>query len=171
MLWKEVLSIKDADLQATSRGQRRYDEPRQRALLDERLDDSMVPCYRPGFNDLYIEWTYTIDLDREVFSIDNGGHFKLNKIPGAWIEALGLDHNSGRLILPHLVPADSLASLTSQSKDPCHSSRSSSIAYEKLVPQSVRTLTPPRGVRSVLDTVPMKTQEANLPPGAPKRIH
>ncbi|SLM38110.1 F-box domain [Lasallia pustulata] len=139
VLRKEVLSIKDADLQAKSRGPRRYDEPRQQALLDERLDASMVPCYRTGFNDLYIEWTYTIDLDREVFSINNGVHFKLNKIPeDDWDKAVGFDSDSGRFILPSLVPADSLASLASQSKDPCHSSRLWSIAYEKLVPQPVR---------------------------------
>lgn len=144
-----MLSIKDADLQAKSRGPRRYDEPRQQALLDERLDASMVPCYRTGFNDLYIEWTYTIDLDREVFSINNGVHFKLNKIPeDDWDKALGFDSDSGRFILPSLVPADPLASLASQSKDPCHSSRLWSIAYEKLVPQPVRTSTPPQGVRS-----------------------
>ena len=142
-----MLCIKNADLQAASFGQRRDDELRQQALLDERLDDSMLPCYRTALNDLYIEWTYTIDLDREVFSIDNGAHFKLNKIPrDDWIEALALDDNNGRLVLPHLVPADSLASLTSQSKEPGHSSKSSSVAYEKLVPQLVGTLMPPQRV-------------------------
>lgn len=100
MLQKDLLTIKDADLQATSFGKSRGDEPKQQALLDERLDGSMLPCYKTGFNDLWIQWTYTIDLDREIFSVDNGGHFKLNRIPrDVWIEALAIDSDNKSLIL------------------------------------------------------------------------
>ena len=150
MLEKEVLSIKNADLQATSKSQRHDDEPRQQALLDERLDESMLPCYRPGFNDLFIEWMYTVDLDREIFSIDSVCHFKLNKIPkDDWIGVIAYDDDGGKFIRPHLVPADSLFSFTSQSKEPRHSSRVASDAYESLVPRLVRTLMSPQGIRSV----------------------
>lgn len=27
-------------------------------------------------NDLFIEWTYVIDLDRIILTVDNGAHFK-----------------------------------------------------------------------------------------------
>lgn len=147
VLQKEVLTIKDADVQATYFGQNRdYHESRQKALLDERLDESMPPCYRTGLNDLYIEWTYTIDLDREIFSIDNGCHFKLNKIPKeTWAEALAFDNDGRRLILPHLVSADSLASVTSQYQEPGQNLKSSAFVYEQLNPQLVRTLTPSCG--------------------------
>lgn len=112
MLQKELLTIKNADLQATYLGQNC--EYRQQALQDERLDESILPCYRTGLNDLLIEWTYTIDPDREIFSIYNGCHFKLSKIPKyTWAKALALDNDERRLILSHLVPADLLASVTS----------------------------------------------------------
>lgn len=148
VLQKELLTIKNTDLQATYFGQNRnYHESRQEALLDERLDGSMLPCYRTSLNDFNIEWTYTIDLDREIFSIDSGCHFKLNKIPkDTWAEALALDHDYRRLILPHLVPADSLASVTSQHKEPSHILESFAFVYEQLSPRFVRTLIPSYGV-------------------------
>lgn len=141
VLQKELLTIKNADLQATYFGQNC--EYRQQALLDERLDGSILPCYRTGLNDLLIEWTYTIDLDREIFSIDNGCHFKLNKIPKyTWAEALALDNDERRLILPYLVPADSLASMTSQYKEPGHNRKDLAFVYGQFSPQLVRTLIP-----------------------------
>ena len=54
---------------------------------------------------------YTIDLDNEVFSIDNSAHFVLHKIPrGVWAESLAEDPRGIRLVLPHVVPSDSIAS-------------------------------------------------------------
>src|SRR5579862_9327851 len=40
-----------------------------------------------------IDWTYVIDLDREIFSVNRGVHYKLYSIPreGVWEEALGVD--------------------------------------------------------------------------------
>ena len=70
-----------------------------------------TPSYQVALNDLWIEWVYTIDLDNEVFSIDNSAHFVLSKIPrGNWAESLAEDRLGIRLVLPHLVPSDSIAS-------------------------------------------------------------
>lgn len=45
-----------------------------------------------------LEWTYTIDLDREVLSVDTSAHFKLSKIPrtNAWVKYLALDKRGRR---------------------------------------------------------------------------
>ena len=51
------------------------------SAFDERLQGNVPPTYKPGMNDLWIEWTYTIDLDREVFSVDSGAHFHLRQMP------------------------------------------------------------------------------------------
>lgn len=92
------------------------DEPQKavfRAAFDERLATNTPPCYASGLTSDgdYIEWMYTIDLDREIFSVDNSAHFTLNRIPGNWIEALFCDILSNRFLLPQLVPAESVATL------------------------------------------------------------
>ena len=71
-----------------------------------------LPSYMPVFNDLFIEWVYVIDLDREIFSVDHGAHFPLGNIPRhGWIEALDKIYNGQRLVLPDLLPDNSVTSL------------------------------------------------------------
>lgn len=67
-----------------------------------------------------IEYTYTIDLDLEVFSVDNAAHYRLNHIPrnGEWIEAMFQDGAGRRFVLPQYVPKESLASLTLEAERP-----------------------------------------------------
>ncbi|KAL9103373.1 MAG: hypothetical protein Q9163_001585 [Psora crenata] len=53
-----------------------------------------LPHYTTKLNDLYLEWTYTIDLDHEVFSVDSRVHFKLNYVSRIdWIDTLTRDNN------------------------------------------------------------------------------
>ena len=80
---------------------------------DERLQGDSPPCCQYRVNYLFVAWTYTIDLDREVFSVDNGAHFRLDYIPrnGQWIRAVLIDNKGVRCLLPHLVPAQSVATL------------------------------------------------------------
>lgn len=84
-------------------------------LFDERLE-SIPPSYHIWSNR---EWVYTLDLDREVFSVDNGAHFRLDRVSGNdnWIEALALDSNSKRLALPQYVGEDVVTNLTWSSED------------------------------------------------------
>ena len=71
-----------------------------------------LPNFSPAFNDLLIEWVYTIDLDNEVFTIDNGAHLHLNKIHGfEWIEALAHGRRGDRVLLPGNIPTESIADL------------------------------------------------------------
>ena len=47
------------------------------------------PTWFAPLNDLFIEWVYILDLDREIFSVNNGAHFKLEQAPHIdWINAL-----------------------------------------------------------------------------------
>ena len=81
-------------------------------LLDNRLEVELVPCFRVPKKNLYIEYTYIIDLDREVFTVDSGIHFFLNKIPkDVWIKSLGFDNQHQRLAFPSLLPPDCIADL------------------------------------------------------------
>lgn len=90
--------------------------------LDERAsesDDSQVnefpwdvatdsfPDFEPAFNDLWISWIYTIDLDNEVFTVNNGIHVHLNRIPHLdWINAI-----EDGVLLPSSVPEEAIADI------------------------------------------------------------
>ena len=110
-LLNEILTIQPEDMRKLL-----SDEPQKGvffAAFDDRLQANAPPCYESGGINGYgwIEWTYTIDLDREVFSVDDGAHFTLNKIPGLWMEALFKDREGNRFLLPQLVSAGSIATL------------------------------------------------------------
>ncbi|KAL8655061.1 MAG: hypothetical protein Q9210_001122 [Variospora velana] len=84
-------------------------------VLDEAFDARLeeFPTSDPGHLDMNIEYTYTYDLDHELFSVDNTAHFRLQHIPrnSAWIEALCQDETSRRFVHPRLAPEESLGSL------------------------------------------------------------
>ena len=76
------------------------------------VDELPLPSYMPNFNDKFIEWVYVIDLDREIFSVDHGAHFKLGNIPrSGWIDALYKTYKEHRLVLPDLLPDNAVTSL------------------------------------------------------------
>ncbi|MCJ1394015.1 hypothetical protein MMC18_006892 [Xylographa bjoerkii] len=118
ILDQEILSISKARLQGlhfssvvSSDGQL-HAAPSLPALLDDRLEAALLPCFRVPKKDLWIEYTYTIDLDREVFTMDNGIHFFFNKIPrDVWVQSLGFDDQWQRLAFPSLLPPDCIADL------------------------------------------------------------
>lgn len=103
--------------------------------FDDRLQEDAPPCHLSGFTDWSIEWSYTIDLDQEVFSVDNGAHFRLKNMPrnDEWIKALFHDSQGNRFLLPHLVPADSVATLALEPP-----SLENSTPYEKLQTRLVK---------------------------------
>ena len=71
------------------------------------------------FNDLFTEWVYVVDLDREIFTVDHAVHLKLDKIPRHhWINALGTDSREKRITLPCFVPEDSITDLFSRLDPP-----------------------------------------------------
>ncbi|KAL8920071.1 MAG: hypothetical protein Q9172_004656 [Xanthocarpia lactea] len=85
--------------------------------FNERMCD--IPSYNPGWADWDANYTYTINLDLEVFTIDNTAHYRLDKIPrDEWMRALDTDKHpyvpnktSRRFVHPRLAPDESLASL------------------------------------------------------------
>ncbi|KAL9595411.1 MAG: hypothetical protein Q9219_006454 [cf. Caloplaca sp. 3 TL-2023] len=84
-------------------------------VMDEAFDARLeiFPEFTPAFIDGCIEYTYTFDLDHEVFSIDSSAHFRLQHIPrnGVWMEALCGDRQGRRFVHPRLAPEASLANL------------------------------------------------------------
>ena len=83
------------------------------------VDELPLPSYKPIFNDLWIEWVYVVDLDREIFSVDHGAHFKMGHIPRlGWIDALAKTHDGDRLLLPDLLPENATTSLVVRSAPP-----------------------------------------------------
>ena len=60
--------------------------------LDDRLAYPPIQTLLQR-NDLFIEWTYTIDLDQELLGVDDSVFFLLGKIPrgGRWCDFLSVD--------------------------------------------------------------------------------
>ena len=58
------------------------------ATFDTRLQGDAPSYYHSVFNDAWIEWTYIINLNREIFSVNNGADFRLSQIPARWRKAL-----------------------------------------------------------------------------------
>ena len=76
------------------------------------VEDLPLPSYMPVFNNRNVEWVFVIDLDREIFSVDNGAHFQLEIIPRCgWIDALDKTYYEHRLALPDRVPDNAVTSL------------------------------------------------------------
>ena len=77
-----------------------------------KVKDLPLPSYMPVFNDGNMRWVYVIDLEREIFSVDHGAHFRLGNIPRhGWIDALAKTYNEHRLVLPDLLPDNVVTSL------------------------------------------------------------
>ena len=149
LLLNEILTIQPEDMRKLL-----SDEPQKAvfyAAFDDRLKANAPPCYgsaRSASHDGYIEWTYTIDLDREVFSVGDGAHFNLNKVPGLWIKALFEDRERNKFLLPQLVPAESVATLVLDPPSPI-----SSAHYQSLQTRLVKPRNADQSTNSHLATV------------------
>ena len=115
---QDFLTIKPEDLTkvATSNEVFRYNEV-WRAAFDERLE-IFPPSHDLRINECAAEWIYTIDLDSEVFSIDNWAHFELNRVShnADWIKALPLHEDNVRFALPRYVGEKAVTSKTIDSQ-------------------------------------------------------
>jgi hypothetical protein len=64
-------------------------------VVDDRLHLLPSTLCSTG-RDLFIEWTYTIDLDREIFSVDMWIRFSMKEIPrDQWIKGFQIN-DAGR---------------------------------------------------------------------------
>ncbi|GFF74544.1 hypothetical protein IFM61606_02331 [Aspergillus udagawae] len=82
--------------------------------VDDRLEYAPIQTIMNRYsNDLFIEWTYTIDLDREMFAVDDAAYFKLSKIPhgGQWIRYLAEDARQRRKLCDN-TPKDIIADIS-----------------------------------------------------------
>ncbi|KAF2110453.1 hypothetical protein BDV96DRAFT_584025 [Lophiotrema nucula] len=62
-------------------------------------DVEMMPSFSEPANDLWIEYIYIINLDREIFSVNGSSHFKLSSVPGDFDDLLddAKKYNTGDL--------------------------------------------------------------------------
>ena len=66
-------------------------------------------------NDPRVAWIYTVDLDRETFSVNNGAHFKLEQVPHIdWINSLADGRLGDTISLPNAVPMEAITSLVAE---------------------------------------------------------
>ena len=74
-----------------------------------------IPTWLAPLNDTWIEWVYIVDLDREVLSVNNGAHFKLDQIPKInWIESLADGGLGDKIALPGFVPEAAITNLVTE---------------------------------------------------------
>ena len=73
------------------------------------LDEEVAPSFLTPLNDIFMEWIYTIDLEQEVFSVNNRTHYHLAKLPGKDHWCFIDDHGCNKL--PNDIPAEHLTSL------------------------------------------------------------
>lgn len=72
------------------------------------------PSWFAPLNDLFIEWVYIIDLDREVLSINNSVHLRLDQVRhltgiGALEDAgLGGQYRRSMVLVPGFLPEDAV---------------------------------------------------------------
>lgn len=80
--------------------------------IDDRLERPPMLTMSPDhLNDLFIEFTYTLDIDREVFSVDDAAHFNLSKIPRGEQCIKYVDVDEGRRILLPDTPKEIIANV------------------------------------------------------------
>ena len=165
-LLNEFLTIQPEDMRKLL-----SDEPQKAlffAAFDERLQANAPPYYASGGNDGYdwIEWTYTIDLDRELFSVAHGAHFTLNKIPDEWIKALTSDIKRDIFLLPQLVPAESIGTLIldppSFTSSAHHENLQMRLVKPKNSDQPLRSYLTRTRLRWMLFNIIQKSQQSDL---------
>lgn len=103
-LLQEFLTVKPEDLYkllAPKFAIRSDDDSLWQEAFDERLE-AFPPTYASTACHLWTKWTYTMDLFREVFSVDHAAHFRFSHVARTdmWIKALALDADRNRLALP-----------------------------------------------------------------------
>ncbi|PWY80609.1 F-box domain protein [Aspergillus heteromorphus CBS 117.55] len=66
--------------------------------VDDQLELPPLQTILPELNSWLIEWTYTLDFDREVLTVDHSLHFNLSKISRdkEWIKYLKVDRRHRR---------------------------------------------------------------------------
>ena len=73
------------------------------------------PSLLTPLNDTWIEWIYIVDLDREIFSVNNGAHFKLDQVPHIdWINSLANGGLGDQISLPGTIPVKAVTSLVAE---------------------------------------------------------
>ena len=74
--------------------------------LPDFMLDRLPSSFAPPDKGL-LEWIYIVDLDREIFSVTDEDHFKLEQVPHiVWFDVIGGDIPVDQLSLPDRVPVE-----------------------------------------------------------------
>ncbi|KAL6713258.1 hypothetical protein ACLMJK_008723 [Lecanora helva] len=73
----------------------------------------VYPSFFPPVSSTFIEYVYTVDLDNEVFTVNNSAHFALAKMPHIdWMKALTRSGSfSTYFVLPGVIPQEAMVDL------------------------------------------------------------
>ena len=92
--------------------------PNLPTFMQEQAPSLLAPLndtWLAPLNDTWIEWIYIVDLDREVFSVNNGAHFKLDQVPHIdWINSLADGGLGDKISLPGTIPLEAVTSLVAE---------------------------------------------------------
>lgn len=76
------------------------------------LEFDNPPTWFAPLNDVNISWVYIIDLDRELFSVNNGAHFRLDQVSKLnWPETLGVGRLNDTFAFPARLQDGAITSL------------------------------------------------------------
>ncbi|KAL4955651.1 hypothetical protein BDW69DRAFT_182397 [Aspergillus filifer] len=140
--------LSSADISPIERHSRSYHG------LDHRLTEPPTQALLEDYaNDIFIEWTYTIDLDREVLGVDQAAFFNLQRLPHhpEWARYLKIDRRRRR-VLSKSTPLDLVAAQESsiQGADDQARTRFESFHVETQVPEVLRSFKPANIAREAL---------------------
>ena len=132
------LSITPVDLQHIEARFCEIEHHETDPMLEEAFSNDLIafPNHHPtAYNRPPVYW-YTIDLDLEVFSIDNGAHYRLDSIPRnrQWMKALLHDGSGNRFVHPQLAPEVSMANLAANTQQSM-TERCTTLAKNAVVPK------------------------------------
>ncbi|KAI4101024.1 MAG: hypothetical protein LQ339_005252 [Xanthoria mediterranea] len=107
-------------------------------ILEEAFSNKLTafPNHHPTEYHFWAKYSCTIDLDLEVFSIDNGAHYRLDAIPRnrQWIKALLFDSKGHPFVHPQLAPEASMANLAANTQQSV-TERSTTFPRKEVVPK------------------------------------
>ncbi|KAL4943355.1 hypothetical protein BDV06DRAFT_139357 [Aspergillus oleicola] len=129
--------LPSADISPIERHSRSY-----RGLDTRLIEPPTQALLEDPTNDIFIEWTYTIDLDHEIMAVDQAAFFNLRRLPHhpEWASYLKIDRRLRR-VLSRNTPLDLIGAPKDSAKitDDQAKNRYESLQVETRMPEVLRS--------------------------------